>query len=172
MATVFPQEEVNEALAAFALEAGKESLVVPLLEEAGIKVPFPTIRSWAYGSRKETYQRIKSEVDKSLRTEMGDRYVSLAKTSTTLVAKVLDELLARIDEGADQLTISELNKIAHESAVVTGITFDKAMKAAGEPDVRIELNIADTQRALKARGVNLTIQGEAVEEETLKELTA
>ena len=173
MATpIYSQEEVNEALAAYAIEAGKEALVVPLLEEAGIKIPFSSIRSMAYGSRKETYQRIKSEVDASLRTEMGDRYVSLAKTSSTLVAKVLDELEKRMDEGADSMSIAELNKIAHETAVVTGITYDKAMKAAGEPDVRVELNAPDLARALEARGVKLTIEGQAFEEEEPKQLTA
>jgi len=103
---------------------------------------------------------------------MGDKYVSLAKTSSSLIAKVLDQLEQRVDEGASKLSIAELNKIAHEASVVTGITFDKAMKAQGEPDIRVEHNISDISRALKARGVSLTIEGSAIEQDDLKELTA
>jgi hypothetical protein len=166
------REEVHDALSCFAMESGKEALVVPLLEEAGLDVRFQTLRNWTRGTHKDLYQQIKSEVDKTLRVEMGDKYVSLAKTSASLIAKVLDQLEKRVDEGADTLSIAELNKIAHESSVVTGITYDKALKAQGQPDIRIEHTAPDIARALKARGVSVTVDGQVLEEETVGEIAA
>jgi len=41
----YTREEIHEALAIYAMEAGKEALVVPLLEEAKLEIRFQTLRN-------------------------------------------------------------------------------------------------------------------------------
>lgn len=85
-------EERNIALAAFAIEGGREKQTTALLRKAGIKVSISTLRNWAYNVHKERYQQISAEAEKEVRTQMADTYHRLAQTS----AELSEEVLARI----------------------------------------------------------------------------
>lgn len=85
-------EEVNVALAAFAIEGGREKPTQKLLRAAKIKVSMGTLRRWAYDVHKERYEQISLEVEKQVRTKMADTYQRLAETS----AELSEEALARI----------------------------------------------------------------------------
>lgn len=92
----YSSEEISLALAAFAIEGGRQKPTEKLLRQIKLKVPYGTVRSWAYGSRKETYQQISIEVEKYARAEMSDTYLGLARTSTELSEDVLARLRAKL----------------------------------------------------------------------------
>lgn len=88
----YSNEEIDVALAAFAMEGGREKPTQALLRGVGVKVPIGTLKSWAYETHKGRYQQIKVEVEEDVRTRMGDTYQRLAETS----AELSEESLARI----------------------------------------------------------------------------
>lgn len=92
--TDYSSQEIDIALAAFAVEGGRQKPTEKLLRSAKLKVPFGTVRHWAYGSRKERYQQIAIEVEKEVRGQMADTYHRLAKESAELSEEVLDRLRA------------------------------------------------------------------------------
>lgn len=87
-------EEVDLALAAFAIEGGREKQTQKLLRAADppIKVKMATLRNWAYNVHKERYQQISVEVEKQIKTKMADQYQRLAETS----AELSEDVLARL----------------------------------------------------------------------------
>lgn len=85
-------EDRRIALAAFAIEGGREKQTEKLLRAAKVKVSMATLRRWAYDTHKELYQQISVEVEKEVRTKMADTYQRLAETS----AELSEEALARI----------------------------------------------------------------------------
>lgn len=85
-------EERHIALAAFAIEGGREKPTQKLLRAAKIKVSMGTLRRWAYDTHKELYQQISLEVEKEVRTKMADTYHRLAVES----AELSEDALARI----------------------------------------------------------------------------
>lgn len=88
----YTSEEIDLALAAFAIEAGRQKPTEKLLRTAKIKVPFSTLRSWAYDVHKERYQQISLEVEKEVRTKMADQYHRLAQASAELSEDVLERI--------------------------------------------------------------------------------
>lgn len=88
----YSSDEINLALAAFAIEAGRQKPTEKLLRAAKIKVLFPTLRNWAYNVHKERYQQIAIEVEKEIRTKMADTYHRLAQTSAELSEDVLERI--------------------------------------------------------------------------------
>jgi hypothetical protein len=86
--------EIDLALAAFAVEAGRQKQTEKLLRTAEIKVPFSTLRNWAYNVHSERYQQLKGEVEKRIGTQLADDFHRLARTSTELS----EDLLRRIRE--------------------------------------------------------------------------
>ena len=88
----YTSEEIDLALAAFAIEGGRQNPTLKLLRAAEIKVPISTLRNWAYNTHKERYQQISIEVEKQIRTKMADQYQRLAETS----AELSEDVLARI----------------------------------------------------------------------------
>lgn len=88
----YSADEINLALAAYAIEGGRQKPTEKLLRSAGVKVPFGTLRGWAYGAHKERYQQISVEVEKEVRTTMADTYHRLVKESAELSEDVLDRI--------------------------------------------------------------------------------
>lgn len=84
--------EIDIALAAFAIEGGREKPTQKLLRAAKVKVSMSTLRNWAYNVHKERYQQISAEVEKQVRMKLADTYQRLAETS----AELSEEALARI----------------------------------------------------------------------------
>jgi hypothetical protein len=90
--TDYSSQEIDIALAAFAVEGGRQKPTEKLLRSAKLKVPFSTLRGWAYGTYKDRYQQIAVEVEKEVRVNMADTYHRLAKESAELSEDVLDRI--------------------------------------------------------------------------------
>lgn len=88
----YSSQEIDLALAAFALEGGRQKPTEKLLRSAEIKVPFATLRNWAYSVHAERYQQIALEVEKQVRARLADDYHRLARRSSELAEDVLDRI--------------------------------------------------------------------------------
>lgn len=107
-------QEIDVALAAFALEGGREKPTKKLLREAGIKVSFPTLRKWAYDTHADRYQQISLEVEQQVRVRLADDFHRLARTSTSLSEEILRRIEATLErkdrefkEADDKLVAAE-----------------------------------------------------------------
>lgn len=94
----YSSEEINLALTVFALEAGRQKPVERLLRKAALKVPYGTIRSWAYDTHKDRYEQIAVEVEKQVRTKMVDQYHRLAQMSSELSEEMLTRIKGLLDQ--------------------------------------------------------------------------
>lgn len=91
-------QEIDVALAAFALEGGREKATQKLLREAGIKgVTFANLRRWAYDTYAERYQQIELEVEKQVRIRLADDYHRLARSSNELSEEILRRIRQTLD---------------------------------------------------------------------------
>lgn len=90
----YSSQEIDLALAAFALEGGREKPTLKLLRAADVKVPFGTLRGWAYDTHADRYQQISLEVEQTVRSRMADDFHRLARISTELS----EDILRRIKE--------------------------------------------------------------------------
>lgn len=90
----YSAEEIDLALAAFAVEGGRARPVEKLLRAAKLKVPYSTLHRWAYDTHHERYEQISREVEKQVRARLADNYQRLAQESSELS----EDVLARIRE--------------------------------------------------------------------------
>jgi hypothetical protein len=107
VAREYTLEEIRVALAAFAYEGGRHKAVLKMLRTAGIKVPFSTVKAWAYSSHKELYQQVSIEVEKDVRSKMADQYQRLAETSSELAEDVLEREKALLVKRDKELAETE-----------------------------------------------------------------
>lgn len=91
-------EDIDLALTAFALEGGRMRPTEALLLEAGLDIPYSTVRTWAYRTHHERYERINTEVEKQIRGRLADNYHRLAVASTELS----EDVLRRINDEFDR----------------------------------------------------------------------
>lgn len=94
----YTSDEIRIALTAFASENGRKRPTEKLLREAKIKVPYDTIRGWAYRTHSETYQQIELEVEKDKRTRLADDWGRLSRMSTELAEDVLGRAAALFEQ--------------------------------------------------------------------------
>lgn len=85
-------KEIDVALAAFALEGGRKKPTEKLLRDAGIKIPYRQLHSWAYDVHAERYQQILLEVEQTVRARLADDYHRLSRRSSELAEDVLDRI--------------------------------------------------------------------------------
>jgi hypothetical protein len=93
----YSSAEIDLALAAFALEGGREKPTQKLLRAAELKVPIATVRGWAYNTHAERYQQISLEVEKQVRSRLADDYHRLARISTDLTEDILRRIRSTLD---------------------------------------------------------------------------
>src|SRR4051794_13458351 len=93
----YTSKEIDLALAAFALEGGRQKPTEKLLRAAEIKVPFGTLRNWAYNTPADRSQQISLEVEQQVRSRMADDYHRLARTSTELSEDILRRIREMLD---------------------------------------------------------------------------
>lgn len=93
----YTSEEIDLALAAFALEGGRQKPTEKLLRTAAVKVPFSTLRNWAYEVHHDRYQQISLEVEKQVRSRLADDFHRLARTSTELSEDILRRIRSTLD---------------------------------------------------------------------------
>lgn len=103
----YSTEEIDLALAAFAIEGGREKPTKKLLTAAGIKVPVGTIRNWAYNTYKDRYQQISLEVEKEIGTKRADDFHRLGQISTDLSEDVLNRIRSLLDKRDKELAETE-----------------------------------------------------------------
>lgn len=238
----YSSQEIDLALAAFALEGGRQKPTEKLLRSASIKVPISTVRTWAYDTHADRYAQISHEVGEAVRSRMADDYHRLARTSTELSEDILrriretldrkDEEFKEADEkladaerrlaeintlidldqreiatsielpdvdslieeilsnpgdlelpadkvaklngaykrresivaeiegawkrrAAAEISLKELAKLLHESAIAGGVSTDKLLELTGQATVRVEHSFPELQRALAAKGIRL-----------------
>lgn len=107
--TDYSSVEVDLALTAFALEAGFKKPTEALLRKAEIKVPYNTVRGWAYESRHERYHEIKAEVEKQVGTRLADDFHHLARLSTELSDDILRRIRETLERKDDEFSIANAN---------------------------------------------------------------
>jgi hypothetical protein len=93
----YSSQEIDLALAAFALEGGRQRPVEKLLRAAQLKVPYATLRGWAYDVHAERYQQISLEVEKQVRVRLADDFHRLARLSTELSEDILRRIEATLE---------------------------------------------------------------------------
>lgn len=161
---VYTPEEVETALSAHVLESGRSKQVVALLKEAGFDIPIATIRTWAYRTKREQYETLKSQLHSHVDSQLGDTFSRLATMSGEIAEEALKQIKEHLDNG--QMDPKELSKVLHESMVAAGISTEKAQLLAGKPTERIAVDFGEIKRTLEERhGVKLGfIDGTATEE--------
>lgn len=103
----YTSEEIDLALAAFALEGGRGPAVQKLLRQAGLKIPTATISNWAYNVHKERYQQVSVEVEKQISTKMADTFQRLAETSAELSEDILARTKVKLKKRDKELAETE-----------------------------------------------------------------
>lgn len=93
----YSSNEIDIALAAFALEGGRSRPVEKLLRAAKLKIPLSTLRGWAYNTHSERYEQISREVEKQVRSRLADDFHRLAVTSTELSEDILRRIRATLE---------------------------------------------------------------------------
>lgn len=111
--TDYSFEEIDLALTAFALEGGRMRAVERLLLDAGLDIPWDTVRKWAYSSHHERYERIATEVEKQVRARLADNYHRLSVMS----AELSEDVLRRINDEFDRRD-NELERVTQRLAEV------------------------------------------------------
>lgn len=181
----YSSQEIDLALAAYALEGGREKPTQKLLRAAEVKVPMATVRNWARNVHVERYAQVKREVDEQISSKMADTYHRLAQESTELSEEVLRRIRSAIEESDRELAqveaaievcedskernslyklraetklgLSDLAKLLHEAGVMGGIATDKHGDLTGRATVRVEHSFPELQRALEAKGIRLAV---------------
>ena len=120
----YSSQEIDLALAAFALEGGREKPTLKLLRAADVKVPFGTLRGWAYDTHADRYQQISLEVEQTVRSRMADDFHRLARISTELSEDILrriKETLERKDrefKEADEKLVDAERRLAEINTLI------------------------------------------------------
>lgn len=149
----YTREEIDAALTAFALEAGRKQPVEALLRAAGLDVPLSTVRGWAYSTHHEHYERIATEIEKRVREQLRDQYHRLARTSAELsediLARINDELTARDSELLEvEVAIEQLGEIGDDDKDTL-----RMRKELWERRDRLRVDFKDLSKLLHESGV-------------------
>jgi hypothetical protein len=113
----YTSQEIDIALAAFALEGGREKPTKKLLSSADVKVPFSTLRGWAYDVHKDRYQQISLEVEKQVRVQLADDFHRLARTSTELSEEILRRIRDTLRRKDEEFKVADEKLVAAEAAL-------------------------------------------------------
>lgn len=146
-------EDIDLGLTAFCVEAGRKKPVENLLRAAGLEIPYTTLRTWAYDTHHERYERIATEVEKQVRERLRDQYHSLARTSAELsedvLARINDELTARDSELLEvEVAIEQLGEIADDDKDTL-----RMRKELWERRDRLRVDFKDLAKLLHESGV-------------------
>ncbi len=168
----YSELEVKEAMSVFVLASAK-----PKPYERGVKayneaaeeenrppcrVPYGTVKRWAYTDKRELFQQVKSEMGSSVYQAMEDRTLGLARVGVELLGSVASELETRLDKDAIKtLKTPELLKAWHELHVGMDISLGKAMAIGGKPTSIVRMDYGDLRQQLETRhGIKLSLPGE------------
>jgi len=168
----YSELEQKEAMALFVLASAKPKpyarAVVSYNEAAQeehrppCKVPYGTVKRWAYTDKRDLFQQVKSEMGSSVYAAMEDRTLGLARVGIEMLGKVASELEKRLGEDEiASLKTPELLKAWHELHVGMDISLGKAMAIGGRPTQITRLDFGDLQQQLETRhGIKISLAGE------------
>lgn len=138
---VYSSEEIDLALAAFALEGGHQKRTMKLLKASGAKVTYKVVHDWANRTYVDRYVQISVEVREQVGTKLADTFHRLADTSTELAEDALARLRALLDRKDGELAECEKQLNATEAALQS-ITGEIAVEQR-EIAIRLEIPDAD-----------------------------
>jgi hypothetical protein len=163
----YSDSEQRGALALFVLASAKPKPYARLQQaHPEVIVPYATVKGWAYSTKRDLHQQVKSELSSTVYGAIEDKSLGMADSAIELWARASQELSERLsDEQIKAMKVPDLVKVMHEMAVSYDISLGKAMAIGGRPTQITRLDFPDLQRALMERhGIKLSIEGEAVEE--------
>lgn len=163
VAPVYSESERDQALAIFAMEAGRAKVVEAVLAEVELKIPIATIQSWAYTGYRDRYERIKGEVEAHARSQLADRTRRFAHLGGEVAEEALTQLLRKLEAG--EIDVKLLPKVVREAAVAVGIGIEKSELLSGRPTARVSSDMPGLMRELKELGVEGFIDGDVLSEE-------
>jgi hypothetical protein len=168
----YSELEQKEAMALFVLASAKPKPYVRAIEsynEAAkeenrppCKVPYGTVKRWAYTDKREMFQQVKSEMGSSIYAAMEDRTLGLARVGIELLGSVASELENRLStDEIKALKTPELLKAWHELHVGMDISLGKAMAIGGKPTSIVRMDYGSIKEQLETRhGIKISLAGE------------
>lgn len=111
----YTSQEIDLALAAFALEGGRKKPTEKLLKAADVKVPYTTLHSWAYDVHADRYQQISLEVEEQVRIRLADDFHRLARTSTALSEDILRRIETTLQRKDQEFKEADEKLVAAEA---------------------------------------------------------
>lgn len=132
-------QEIDIVLAAFALEGGRQKPTEKLLRSAGFKIPFSTLRNWAYEVHADRYQQISLEVEQQVRSRLADDYHRLVRTSTELSEDILRRIRVTLDRKDDEFKAADERFVNAEQRLAD---LDALIKL-DEREIATELELPD-----------------------------
>jgi len=172
----YSELEQKEAMALFVLASAKPQPYkrgVEAYNEAAkeenrppCKVPYGTVKRWAYTDKRDLFQQVKSEMGGSVYAAMEDRTLGLARVGIEMLGKVATELEKRLEDGEiEKLKTPELLKFWHEGHVGMDISLGKAMAIGGKPTSIVRMDFGDIKQQLEMRhGIKISLAGEETKE--------
>ena len=163
----YSDTEIRDALALFVLASAKPKPYARLqANHPEIIVPYATVKGWAYTSKRELYQQVKSEMSSTVYGAIEDKSLAMADSAVELWARASHELSKRLsDDQIKAMKVPDLVKIMHEMAVSYDISLGKAMAIGGRPTQITRMDFGDIQKTLMERhGIRVSIEGEATEQ--------
>jgi hypothetical protein len=168
----YSELEQKEAMALFVLASAKPKPYVRAVEsynEAAeeekrppCKVPYGTVKRWAYTDKREMFQEVKSHLSGTVYQAMEDRTLGLARVGVDLLSSVASELETRLSsEEIKSLKTPELLKAWHELHVGMDISLGKAMAIGGKPTSIVRMDYGSIKDQLETRhGIKIVLPGE------------
>lgn len=171
----YSDAEVKDALALFVLACAKRKPYEKLQKShPEVDVPYATAKYWAYTTKRDLHQQVKSELSNTVYGLMEDNALGLAESAVGLWSKAASELSERLND-VDMIKAmkdADLIKVMHESAVSFDISLGKAMAIGGRPTQITRLDFPALQQALKELDVGVSIEGEVIDEQDVPALVA
>lgn len=159
----FTDQEIDMGLTAYAICSGKMKRAAELVkQQAGLDIPYETIRSWAQRTHPDRYERIRAEVAPKLQQQMADTHQALAHTAAELEAQAVEKLETRLKTG--EVEDRDLANIFKSAAIAGGIHVEKAQLLNDRPTQIVQRSASEVLRKLKSKGVRIE-DAQVVEEE-------
>lgn len=153
----------RQALSLYAMENGRREPVTHLLAQAGLDIPYSTLRSWAVDSHKDLYQQIRGEIDQFVRLRMSDQ----ARAAASLAMDTMTETVRQYREGLveGRVPLSDLPKHARDLATPAGILIDKGELLSGNPTEITRSGVADINVEVESLGIKIVLPEVVVPQE-------
>lgn len=170
----YSDAEIREALQLFVLASAKPKPYARLQQaHPEVKVPYTTVKNWAYTSKRDLHQQVKSELSGTVYGAIEDKALGMADSAVELWSRASSELSERLsDEQIKDLKVPDLIKVMHEAAVSFDISLGKGMAIGGRPTQITRMDFPALQQALASLGVKASIEGEVISEEDVPALNA